>query len=109
MVFTDAYGIKKDYLSYETRSEARKKMHQEIKNILYYDKPERNILIKEKQEAESLKILEAVRNSAAHGSIPHVNQKYLVNEKEFEKLFTSACTTFEKMVERLKKSRQIQN
>ena len=109
MVFTDAYGIKKDYLSYETRSEARKKMRQEIKNILYYDKPERNILIKEKQEAESLKILEAVRNSAAHGSIPHVNQKYLVNEKEFKKLFTSACTTFEKMVERLKKSRQLQN
>ncbi|WP_448374516.1 hypothetical protein [Fervidobacterium sp.] len=108
MVFIDAYGTKKDYLSYEVRSHARKKMHQEMDNIRK-NKPEENILIKEENEAEVLKILESVRNSAAHGSTPHVDQKYLSNEKEFKKLFTSLCTTFEKMVERLKKAGQLQN
>jgi len=102
VLFADVYNIK-DNMNYDAREKARDKLFLEIKNIKN-KKSDLNKLIKEQDEADTVKELEYVRNAAVHGSSPRGNQEYLENVEKFKILLNSAINLFEKMLKRRSES-----
>lgn len=97
VLFADVYKIR-DNMDYDAREEAREKLKLEIEKVV--SNPDSNKLIRNQDEAGTIKELEYLRNAAVHGSSPRGNQDYLENVEKFRILLELAMNLFEKMLKR---------